>query len=173
MLKLKITDSDVIGGDTLPVYMDTVSRYAARGVLINNDNQVAMMYMASEGMYKLPGGGIDEGELAEAAFVREILEETGYEAEVTGTLGFVEEHKHRNRFFQYSHCYLAQAGINTNSITLTASEQELGMAVQWMNIGQAVSIMDRSLDNVDVEYSDRFMLLRDYAILKEAVKRLT
>ncbi|WP_336789842.1 NUDIX hydrolase [Paenibacillus sp. MMO-177] len=60
MLNVTITDSDFIGGS--PAYLDTVSRYAARGVVFNNQGQVAMMYMAELDLYKLPGGGMEEGE---------------------------------------------------------------------------------------------------------------
>ncbi|MFD0671903.1 NUDIX domain-containing protein [Cohnella sp. GCM10027633] len=65
-----ITDHDVQGGP--PEYIRKVSRYAARGILLNEDNQVAMMEMSALGLFKLPGGGLEGAEEKEAAFVREI-----------------------------------------------------------------------------------------------------
>lgn len=38
------------------------TRRAARAVIRNHENQIAIMYFTKTGSYKLPGGGIDEGE---------------------------------------------------------------------------------------------------------------
>lgn len=40
------------------------TRRAARAVLFDKNNRVAVMYFSKTGSYKLPGGGIDEGETA-------------------------------------------------------------------------------------------------------------
>lgn len=96
----RITDSDVLGG--VPELMSFISRHSSRGVLIDNKLNVAMMYMAQLNLYKLPGGGIEEGENAKEAFLREIKEETGYDAEIFHELGYIEEHKKRNDYMQYS-----------------------------------------------------------------------
>lgn len=57
----RITDSDILGGT--PEFIDCVSRYGSRGVVVDHRNNVAMMYMSKTNLYKLPGGGVDEGEL--------------------------------------------------------------------------------------------------------------
>ncbi|TCM86208.1 NUDIX domain-containing protein [Paenibacillus sp. BK033] len=168
MLNIKITDSDFIGGS--PAYLDTVSRYAARGVLFNSRGQVAMMHMAELDLYKLPGGGMEEGESPEEAFVREIKEETGCDAEVIRRLGYVEEHKNRNGFLQHSHCYLAKARHVTGTTSLTAAEEQLGMSVQWLSAAQALDIMGNAVAGGSDNHAKLFMLMRDRAILKEAVE---
>ncbi|ACS99312.1 NUDIX hydrolase [Paenibacillus sp. JDR-2] len=168
MLNIKITDSDFIGGD--PAYLDTVSRYAARGVLFNNQGQVAMMYMAELDLYKLPGGGMEEGESPEEAFVREIKEETGCEADVICRLGFVEEHKNRNRFLQHSHCYLAKARHVAGTAALTEAEEQLGMSVQWLSAAQALDIMEKAVAGGGDNHAKLFMLMRDRIILKAAAE---
>ncbi|WP_336775764.1 NUDIX hydrolase [Paenibacillus sp. MMO-58] len=168
MLNIKITDSDFIGGR--PSYLDTVSRCAARGVLFNNRGQVAMMYMAEPDLYKLPGGGMEEGESPEEAFVREIKEETGCEAEVIRRLGFIEEHKNRNGFLQHSHCYLAKARHGEGTAALTEAEKQLGMSVQWLSVSQALDIMGKAVAGEEDNHSNFFMLMRDRIILKEAAE---
>src|SRR5690606_21955959 len=95
---------------------------------------VAMMYMSKVNLYKLPGGGLEEGENSQNAFLREIKEETGYEAEIICYLGYIEEHKKRNRFMQYSYCFVAKTKSekrNTKA-NLSENELELGMNVEWM-----------------------------------------
>ncbi|RKN71251.1 NUDIX hydrolase [Paenibacillus ginsengarvi] len=164
-----ITDSDFEGGT--PAYMDRVSRYGARGVVIDDQRNVAMMYMSKRGLYKLPGGGLEEGEPAQAAFLREIREETGYEADVIQELGYIEEHKKTNNFMQLSYCYIAKERGKTGSPTLTESESELGMEVRWMPIGQAIEVMKMGMSQCG-EKSRLFMLLRDKTILELAKRAL-
>lgn len=99
----RLTDSDILGGS--PVLISSISRFGSRGVLIDDNLNVAMMYISQLNLYKLPGGGIEEGESKEEAFLREIREETGFEAEILHDLGYIEEHKNNNNFLQYSYCF--------------------------------------------------------------------
>ena len=52
-------------------------RKGARGIIINHDGKIAVFNKVNKNEYKLPGGGINEGETPEEAFKREALEETG------------------------------------------------------------------------------------------------
>lgn len=65
----------------------TVSRLAAYGV-IRRDDRILLCRVApgnlGAGLWTLPGGGMEFGESPEAAAVREVEEETGYLARVTG-----------------------------------------------------------------------------------------
>ncbi len=167
MLRLgRITDSDITGAG-VPTYLSYVSRYGARGVLRDRSSNVGMMHMTIGNLYKLPGGGIDAGEHPRDAFLREILEETGFEAEITHELGFIEEHKRKNGFMQYSYCYLADANRNTGRTRLSAGERRLGLTVRWMPLRDAIEAMERSYRRCG-DYSKRFMLLRDLKILEQA-----
>ncbi|MBP1963971.1 NUDIX hydrolase [Paenibacillus aceris] len=166
----RITDSDMLGGE--PQFMDRVSRYASRGILIDNQMHVAMMYMSESDLYKLPGGGIENSEQPEAAFLREIKEETGYGAEITHALGIIEEHKNRNGFMQLSYCYIAKAHHLSSAPTLTENELRLGMSAAWMTLDQALEAMNDSLLKCH-RYSAKFMVLRDRTILEHAINLLT
>ncbi|RWZ67908.1 NUDIX domain-containing protein [Labedella populi] len=63
-------------------------RVAAYGVIIEGA-QILLAHWNEHGRsgWTLPGGGIDPGEDPAAAAVREIREETGFEAEIDGVLG--------------------------------------------------------------------------------------
>lgn len=166
----RITDSDILGG--LPELMSFISRHSSRGVLVDNKLNVAMMYMARLNLYKLPGGGIEERENAKDAFLREIKEETGYEAEIIHELGYIEEHKKRNDYMQYSYCFVAKANSKLSNATLSESEMQLGMVVVWMTIDKALEVMNDSFLNCN-DFSTKFMIIRDKTILEEAVHILT
>jgi 8-oxo-dGTP diphosphatase len=160
----------MLGG--IPVLMDSISRYGSRGVLLNNELNIAMMFMSQLNLYKLPGGGVEEGENKEEAFLREIREETGCEAEITHELGYIEEHKNRNDYMQYSYCFIASVLKNNDDATLSENEINLGMEVKWMTLDKALELMNNSIHSCD-DYSTKFMLLRDKTILEEAASVLT
>lgn len=164
----RITDNDVL--DIAPKYFDNVSRYGSRGVLLNHELNVAMMYMSKTKLYKLPGGGVTAGEQIHDAFIREIKEETGYVAEIMHQMGYIEEHKGKNDFMQLSYCYIAKVIEKTSIVltNLTENEQQLGMMVQWLTFEEALKVMNYSLQICD-DYSSRFMILRDKTILEHAI----
>jgi ADP-ribose pyrophosphatase YjhB (NUDIX family) len=69
--------------DDLP----TVTRLAAYGI-IRRDDRLLVCRVApgsvGEGIWTLPGGGLEFGESPEIAVLREVTEETGFEAAITG-----------------------------------------------------------------------------------------
>lgn len=161
----KLTDADFDGGNR--TFLNKISRFASRGILFDNDFNVAMIHMSRNGCYKLPGGGIEKNETREDAFLREIREETGYSAKIIGELGYIEEHKLRNKFMQRSYCYIAKAGQSKSDIMLSNNEKKLGFEVAWMSLDEALIAMKNSLEICD-EYTMNFMLLRDKLIVELA-----
>jgi len=164
----RITDSDFGGGE--PEFLNEVSRHAARGVLLNRDGQVAMMEMAVHSLYKLPGGGLEENEEKKEAFLREIREETGHDAVIIHTLGYIDEHKLRNQYMQRSYCYIAKITSKQGNTALTDEEIQLGMRMRWMSLEEAIAQLHDSIDHCE-DYSTRFMLLRDLTILELADRK--
>ena len=65
----------------------------ARAVIIDGKSRVLMVKQRHEGrdIWMVPGGGIEEGENAEQAAIREVKEETGLDIEVGSLLWHVEE----------------------------------------------------------------------------------
>ncbi|MCM3388192.1 NUDIX hydrolase [Ureibacillus chungkukjangi] len=61
------------------------------GVVINGDGKwlvVKKTYSGLKGIWSLPAGFVQAGETADEAVVREVLEETGIQCEVSGLIGF-------------------------------------------------------------------------------------
>lgn len=166
----RLNDSDFFGG--VPTFVNNITRNSSRGLLLDNKLNVAMMYMTKHDVYKLPGGGLEEGETKEEAFLREIKEETGYDAEIIGNLGYIEEHKNRNEFRQHSYCFMAKTLKTKTEVLLTEDERITGLTLHWMTMEKALMLMNNSLGNCD-EYSMNFMIIRDKIILEEGVKKLS
>jgi ADP-ribose pyrophosphatase YjhB (NUDIX family) len=165
----RVTDSDFYGG--VPEYLSYITRYGSRGILIDDNFNIALMFLSKMDLYKLPGGGIEQGETKEQAFLREILEETGYNAIVIDELGYIEEHKNRNIFMQYSYCFIAKVYGDRRETYLSGNEIELGMELRWMTIKQALALMVKSLDKCE-DYKAKFMILRDKIILETGVLKI-
>jgi len=68
-----------------------MSRIRAVSVVVH-DNQLLVMYRIrrGEGFYTLPGGGLEEGETAEQAAVRETLEETSIKVKTDREIYYIE-----------------------------------------------------------------------------------
>ncbi len=72
----KVVCKDITGA-TYEVEVDQLKwRPAAYGIVFKND-AVLLSPQFDPGMYDLPGGGLDVGELPEEALIREVKEETG------------------------------------------------------------------------------------------------
>ena len=56
---------------------ESIIRYGASGIILNNDGNVAVFHKTKKKEFKLPGGGLMNNESPEEAFIREIMEETG------------------------------------------------------------------------------------------------
>ena len=168
MLKAVLTDADFGCGE--PRLVEDISRYGARGVLLDENNNCAMMLMSANGFYKLPGGGIELGERETDAFVREVLEETGCKCEIIEKLGTIEEHNYKRKFCQFSFAFLARKTGEAEQ-NLTREENALGMAVNWMSLADASAVLGRGIEMAP----DRKMLSilkRDKTILDYLIAKI-
>jgi ADP-ribose pyrophosphatase YjhB (NUDIX family) len=67
---------------------------AVTAVIENDEHEILMIERADNGLWALPGGAQDIGESVTEAVRREVLEETGIEAEVLGLSGIYSDPRH-------------------------------------------------------------------------------
>ena len=63
-------------------------------IIRNDSNQILLQRRGDNGLWSLPGGGVDPGETPAEAIVREVLEETGLVVEPTAIVGIVGGSQH-------------------------------------------------------------------------------
>lgn len=164
---LKITNNDIGLGDRPKVDLAYADRYAARAVLFDADGQVALMHGTVQDYYKLPGGGIDDGEGVLEALARELLEEVGATATISGEIGRVEEWREHNGLHQISDAYEAQLIGSLVEPSLEEGEIAEGFCVVWAkDINEAIELVRCRTTHDDPGV--RFMAMRDTAILQHA-----
>lgn len=67
---------------------------AASAVFADGEGRILLQRRRDNGLWALPGGGMDVGESLPGAAVREVREETGLAVEVTGLVGTYTDPRH-------------------------------------------------------------------------------
>lgn len=140
-------------------------RKSARGLLINNDNKIALLFVTKENYHKLPGGGVESDETTEQAFVREIKEETGCDCKIIEGKkqnSIVLEERDKFKLLQISYIFYSQVVGEQKEQNLTQEEIDEGFELKWVTITEAVELVknDKPLD-----YEGKFIQKRDLAVL--------
>ncbi len=150
-------------------------RYGARGIVVSEDGLIAIFNKKAKNEYKLPGGGIDEGETPEEAFQREVLEETGCKIDNITQLGITKELKSLDNFQQISYVFSAKVSEITNELNLTQKEKDEGAELIWLTLEEALDKITNCAKNLKASnyeniYHSMFINYRDREILKYYIK---
>ncbi len=143
-------------------------RFASRGIVINEKDEVILFYKERIGEIKLPGGGLEEKEKPIEAFRREVREETGFEITDIKLIGYTIERKRRNDFKQVSFVFAAKA-LTFNNPSLTLEESiNLGKGVycpiEIASLRFETALLElKNLNSIDL-YHEKFIVRRDKKI---------
>lgn len=116
--------------------VETYEKYSVRGIIMR-DGKLAMQ-CSKEGEYKIPGGGLEDGEDYEQALIREVLEETGLHVkkESIRELGEIQEirkdiFEEKKKYICHSLFYYCEVDGKQEQLHLTASEIAKGYEMKW------------------------------------------
>lgn len=141
-------------------------RQAARAIVTNDVGEVALLYVGKYKYHKLPGGGIEDGEDIAQALERELLEEIGCHAEVTGEVGKIVEYRDAWNMMQTSYCYRAKQVGATIAPEFTDKELSEDFSIVWAkDLAEAMTLLGN--DNPQ-DYGGRFIHARDHTFLTAA-----
>lgn len=161
----EITEKDI--GIKKRKKVDFRLRTAARAVLIDNENNIALLFVSKHKYHKLPGGGVERNEKIEDALKREVLEETGHHLEIGKEIGIITEQKNSMKEFQTSYCWLAKVVGEKQQHAFTEKELSEGFELQWMPLEKAIKTIKTETPS---DYEGKFIVTRDFIFLKEAEK---
>lgn len=161
-----LCDEDIIPGAPKFPTDNFFSRIAARAIVTDENSAVALLHGAKHSYHKLPGGGVESGEDLALALSREIKEELGCDAEVTGEIGRVDEYRGEWKLYQQSYCYLAKLIGEKGVPDFTQEELDEGFEVVWADsIETAIAILRA---DQPTSYDGKFMRARDLLLLETA-----
>lgn len=165
MKLLKVIKDEDFNSDILApeVYKE---RKAARAVVFDKDNNVALLHASRDDYYKLPGGGIEKGEDILEALNRETKEEIGCSIKNIKELGEIEEYRNVDLLHQISYCFIAEVDGEKGEPEFTQSEIEEGFKPVWLSLDQAIETIENK--NIIEFIRAKFMVTRDITFLKEA-----
>lgn len=170
MFECVITDKN-LGLDPIEMYNPKI-RIGARGIVRNKDGKIAIFNKQAKNEYKLPGGGVEDGEDIKETFIREVMEEAGCEVNNIIQIGIVEERKSFTNFKQISYIFSCDVVNDTKELRLTEKEAEEQARLLWMEPHEALKIMKENYNNLkgskyDDLYRTKFMSLRDRRVLEK------
>jgi len=127
-------------------------REAVRAVIIK-DEKILLIYSEKNGDYKLPGGGVEEGETYEEALIREVEEEAGFRVSVKDEILKVMEYD-EGQFddcdvFQMLSIYYKCEILEEKKQNLDTYEMEMGFIPVWINIDEAIEQNKKILEKQD------------------------
>lgn len=162
---LTFSDTDLFESPT-PFYGEWYLRRAVRAIVLSETGDVYLLKMSARNYHKLPGGGIDAGETIEEALQRELFEEIGCPAEVTGEVGEIVEFRSEMSMEQHSYCYLAKQSGPLRETALEEDEVEDGAeTVVAATIDDAIALLEADEPN---NYDGKFIQKRDLTFLRAA-----
>ncbi|MEK7608220.1 MAG: NUDIX domain-containing protein [Patescibacteria group bacterium] len=163
MQELKLINPENASEEEVKTYR---AREAARAIVIDEDEMIALLHVSKEGYYKLPGGGIEESEDRLMALKRECQEEIGSEVEIIEEIGSIVEYRKIFKLKQISYCYLAKVKGAKGYPNFTEGELENGFEQIWLPYEKALEVVANSKAN-NIEGS-AYIVPRDTIFLETA-----
>ncbi|KKU09836.1 MAG: hypothetical protein UX13_C0029G0004 [Candidatus Woesebacteria bacterium GW2011_GWB1_45_5] len=142
-------------------------RLASRAVLFDGDGLIPILFVSKFNYHKLPGGGVEEKENKMEALAREVLEETGCTAKITGEVGKITEYRSEFNLYQTPYCYFGKV-TSKGSPSFEQGEIDEGFRLVWLSLDDAIAQLRK---DKPLNYEGKFIKERDLRFLEEG-KRL-
>lgn len=155
----ELTDETVLGSVG---YSRKPPQRKVRAILVRPDGKLALMHEAASGLYALPGGGLEDGEDAQAALVRELFEETGCSCDVVAPLGIVAENRFHADLTRISYFFVVHTSSMEATPHFTEDELWLGTTQLWCDLDEATALIRGECCDTPQK---KFLQARDLAAL--------
>ncbi len=161
---LIIEDADIfLDAQRIVDFSDYALRVAVKVAIFDGENRIALVGTK----YRLlPGGGVEQGETLVEAVARESLEEVGCSLIEIKAVATTQEFRTKIIRQQITHFFTAKLA-GEKGAPQTTQEDERGIQVEWFNLGDAISLLEKQLNEIPFEsYNSCFNVRTHLAFLK-------
>jgi len=144
-------------------------RKAARALVFNDENKIALMYMVKDSYHTLPSGWVEVWENIQEWLVREIREEVGADIIILEEIGITIEYRNFSKLMQISYCYMTKVFWELYATNLDEFEKEGWFTLLLVSLDEAIEYLKK--DN-NKNLFTKFIQKRDLSILTEWKKIL-
>lgn len=130
--------------------VETKMKRAARTVIIDENEMTAVIDVRGGEYYKIPGGGIEEGETEIEAAKREALEEAGSVVEIIEKIGdheFIDQNPQYEGMIHHSICFLAKKTGEHEDPSFDEWEKKNRFKLLWVSFEEALKLFASSNTN--------------------------
>ena len=141
---------------------------AARTVIFDDNGMTPIINVRNGEYYKIPGGGIEEGEDEKMAAIREAKEESGCDVEILDKVGeqeFLDKNPKFGDMIHHSVCFLAKLIGERKETSFDEWEKSNDFKMSWVTYEEACELFESS--NTD-DFFGKNINQRDYEFLKKA-----
>lgn len=151
-------------------------RNTIRGIIINDNNEILMLYSKKFNDYTFPGGGNKENESFTNTLVRELKEEVGaLNLKNIKPYGFIEEKRfgimgNDSVYLQTSYYYLLEV-VNFGKQDLIKRELDQGLVPTWVKPIDAIKTNKIQIKNNIGIKGMQTVLIRENIVLNDILKK--
>lgn len=144
----------------------TKTKIGTRAVIMEN-GKLLLSHEEIGDYWMLPGGGMEDGETPEECCIREVAEETGYQAEPLREFLVINEYYGEYRYV--CHCFIC-AVTGRGEQRLTEIERSRRMVAEWAPLSFFVETVSRYREYEGINEAKRSAYLREYTAITEYIK---
>lgn len=120
-------------------------RPTAKGIVLDSDGKIALLSNGEHSLF--PGGGVEDGETFEEAFIRECKEEIGCDIEVLRLLGNVYQFRAKGAAKYDVHFFVGRV-IGEKGTPTTTQAGELACVINWLTNDEVLKTLDEQMHTI-------------------------
>lgn len=140
-------------------------RPTAKGIVLDSDGHIALLSNGEHSLF--PGGGVDDGETFEEAFIRECKEEIGCDVAIISHIGNACHFRAKNMTKYDVHFFVGKV-VGEKGTPTTREAGELACTINWLTKEEVLTTLEEQMHTMrDDDYPAHFNCPTHLAMFKK------